>query len=114
MRQRVVGLDGEIDRLVRPLLRLRIRRRQVDRHVDGGERRRHHEDDQQHQHHVDERRDVDVMHFGEFVLAVIETNGHRGCSCVYSAAWASGSLARSRSRLTSRITCAEASPRSAR
>ena len=29
----------------------------------GRERSRHHEDDQQHEHHVDERRDVDAVHF---------------------------------------------------
>jgi hypothetical protein len=34
---------------------------------------RYHEDDEQHQHHVDKRRDVDLVHFGEAILAMIET-----------------------------------------
>ena len=41
----------------------------IDAEIDGGKRRRHHEDDQQHQHHVDERRDVDLVHFGQIVAA---------------------------------------------
>ena len=70
-RDREVGLDGDVGRLVRLLLRRRGRGRQIDRQVDGRERRRDHEDDQQHQHDVDERRHVDLVRLAEFVVVIV-------------------------------------------
>jgi len=64
-REGEIGLDREIERLLRPRLRLRRGGRQVDR--NGRKRRRHHENDEQHQHDVDERRYVDLVHFVEAV-----------------------------------------------
>ena len=86
---------------------LRGRDRQVDRDVDRRQRRRHHEDDQQHQHHVDERGDVDLVRFGEIVVAVVETDA----PCATPPRRSFGAAApRSRSRDTSRSTAAAASP----
>ena len=69
-RDREVGLDGDVGRFVGPLLRRGARGRQVDGKVHGRKRRRDHEDDQEDEHDVDERRDVDVVHFAEFVVIV--------------------------------------------
>ena len=66
-----IGLDGDVGRLVRLLLRDRGRRRQIDRKIHGRQRRRHHEDDQKHEHHVDERRHIDVVRLVEIVVIVV-------------------------------------------
>src|SRR5262249_54329232 len=74
--QRKIGFHCEVYWLVGTRLRLCSRRREIDRDVYRGEGRRDHEYGEEEQYHVDERRDVDLMNFVEFVLAVIETDPH--------------------------------------
>src|SRR5690242_3375237 len=62
-------LDGDGQRLVVALERLRPGLRKLDRHADGEKRGGDHEDDEQHQHDVDERCHIDLAHGREDLAA---------------------------------------------
>jgi hypothetical protein len=64
---RQIRLHGDEHRFVGTRRRRRGRCRKLDADIDGGERCCDHEDDEKNQHHVDERRDIDLVCFGQIV-----------------------------------------------